>query len=147
VLLGASLFWPFLASYPGNGEVRYFHDETPELGLYFGSSPHTVVVGWRMMRPLMRSYYVLRYVRYSGNLGIGGGVVAETNLHAFGLDATLSYRGKASLLQVSPRLSLTYFPTVKYPGYVKPVDRLVKNFVSLTLGVGVGMAAKVEVAK
>ncbi len=73
--------------------------------------------------------------------------MAETNLNFFGLDATLSYRGKASFLQVSPRLSLIYFPTVKYPGYVKPVDRIVKNFVSLTFGVNLGVAARVEVER
>ncbi len=147
MLLGASLFLPFLAAYPKYGEVRTFHDETPEISLYLGFSPHTMVAGWRRMGSLNRSIYVLRYVRYTGNLGVGGGIVAETNLNFFGLDATLSYRGKASFLQVSPRLSLTYFPTVKYPGYVKPVDRIVKNFVSLTFGVDLGVAARVEVER
>ena len=145
--MGASLFLPFLAAYPKYGEVRTFHDETPEISLYLGFSPHTMVAGWRRMGSLNRSIYVLRYVRYTGNLGVGGGIVAETNLNFFGLDATLSYRGKASFLQVSPRLSLTYFPTVKYPGYVKPVDRIVKNFVSLTFGVDLGIAARVEVER
>ncbi len=147
MLLGASLFLPFLAAYPKYGEVRTFHDETPEISLYLGFSPHTMVAGWRRMGSLNRSIYVLRYVRYTGNLGVGGGIVAETNLNFFGLDATLSYRGKASFLQVSPRLSLIYFPTVKYPGYVKPVDRIVKNFVSLTFGVNLGVAARVEVER
>ena len=147
MVVGASVFLPFLAFYPKYGEVKTFYDETPEISLYFGSSPHTVTVGWRRMRSLNRSIYVFRYERYSGNLGAGGGIVAETNLNFFGLDATLSYRGRASFLQVSPRFSLTYFPTIKYPGYVKPVDRIVRNFLTLTFGVGLGIAAKVEVER
>ncbi len=147
MLVGASVFLPFLASYPKYGEVKTFHDETPEISLYLGFSPHTMVAGWRRMGRLNRSLYVLKYVRYTGNLGVGGGLVAETNLNFFGFDATLSYRGRTSFLQVSPRLSLTYFPTVKYPGYVKPVDRIVGNFLTLTFGVGLGIAAKVEVAR
>ncbi len=147
MLVGASVFLPFLAFYPKYGEVKTFHDETPEISLYLGFSPHTMVAGWRRMGSLNRSIYVFRYERYTGNLGVGGGIVAETNLNFFGLDATLSYRGKASFLQVSPRLSLTYFPTVKYPGYVKPVDRIVKNFVSLTFGVDLGITARVEVER